>query len=394
MSGQQWRHLPVWQVEDEAKPAIESLISYYPASSKRALITEAETYLQLFQKENALNHSYAKRFAEIQAEIEQRETYWQHTEELVYGAKVAWRNNTRCIGRLHWKTLQVRDMRHLYRAKEIFEALVEHLILATNGGKIKSMMTVFAPQIPGQDGIRIWNPQLIRYAGYRQSDGSILGDPLHIELTKAIETLGWKGGAGTSFDILPVVIQMPGQRPEFFELPPEAILEVPIQHPDFPWFGDLGLRWHALPTIANMRLEIGGISYTAAPFNGWYMGTEVGARNFGDVERYNMLPIIAKRMGLDIRTNRTLWKDRALVELNIAVLHSFAAQGITMVDHHTASQQFMVHTNAEKQAGRDIHADWGWIVPPMSASTTPVFHCPYEDVALKPNFFYQSASYL
>jgi len=138
-----------------------------------------------------------------------------------------------------------------------------------------------------------------------------------------------------------------------------------------------------------MRLEIGGVSYTAAPFNGWYVGTEVGARNFGDLERYNMLPVIAKRMGLDTHSNRTLWKDRALVELNIAVLNSFAAYGITMVDHHSASQQFMVHTDMEKRAGRSIAADWGWIVPPMSGSVTPVFHCPYEDVTLKPNFFYQ-----
>ena len=32
---------------------------------------------------------------------------------------------------------------------------------------------------------------------------------------------------------------------------------------------------------------------------------------------------VANLMKLDTSSNRTLWKDRALVEVNIAVLHSF-----------------------------------------------------------------------
>jgi nitric-oxide synthase len=32
---------------------------------------------------------------------------------------------------------------------------------------------------------------------------------------------------------------------------------------------------------------------------------------------------VAVRMGLDTRTPVTLWKDKALVEINLAVLHSF-----------------------------------------------------------------------
>jgi nitric-oxide synthase len=182
---------------------------------------------------------------------------------------------------------------------------------------------------------------------------------------------------------------MPGQAPRLFELPREAILEVPIGHPHYGWFSDLGLTWYALPFIANMRLEIGGISYSAAPFNGWYMGTEIGARNFGDERRYNLLPTIATTMGLDVHSNRTLWKDRALVELNIAVLDSFTRHGVTIVDHHTACQQFVQHEALEKKAGRLLPADWSWIVPPLSSSTTPVFHRPYEDMTFTPNLFYQ-----
>lgn len=182
---------------------------------------------------------------------------------------------------------------------------------------------------------------------------------------------------------------MPNQSPRLFELPSELILEVPLSHPDYPWFADLNLKWHALPVISNMRLEIGGISYTAAPFNGWYMGTEIGARNLGDTHRYNLLPVIAKAMGLDIRSERTLWKDRAIVELNVAVLHSFAQHGVRIVDHHTASRQFLTHQEHEQLAGRPLAADWGWIVPPISGSTTPVFHVPFKDGVQTPNYFYQ-----
>ena len=363
----------------------------YPLADPREIAYEARTYLQLIDKERDTSQTYQGRLAEVQAAIERTGTYTHTVDELVYGARVAWRNSTRCIGRLHWKSLIIRDLRHLATAQDIFEAIVEHLRIATNGGKIRPVMSVFAPQRPHRSGIRIWNPQVIRYAGYRLPDGSMIGDPANEELTAVMRELGWRGGSGTAFDILPLVIQMPEQQPRLFELPREVILEVPLSHPDYAWFAELGLKWHAVPLISNMRLEIGGISYSAAPFNGWYMGTEIGARNFGDEGRYNMLPVIAEAMGLNVLSNRTLWKDRAMVELNIAVLHSFARYGVTIVDHHTASQQLVVHEACEKKAGRMMPADWSWIVPPLSGSATPVFHCPYQDVTFTPNLFYQPA---
>ena len=42
-----------------------------------------------------------------------------------------------------------------------------------------------------------------------------------------------------------------------------------------------------------------------------------------------------------------------------------------MVDHHTVARQFMLHEEREMKAGRTTHADWSWIVPPLSGSTTP-----------------------
>jgi nitric-oxide synthase len=135
-----------------------------------------------------------------------------------------------------------------------------------------------------------------------------------------------------------------------------------------------------------MCLEIGGICYPAAPFNGWYMGTEIGARNLADTDRYNLLPYLADRLGLDTRTDRSLWKDRVLVELNRSVLHSFDRAGVTVADHHTESRRFLTHLGREERKGRRVGADWSWIVPPISGSATPVFHRTYETVEQHPAY--------
>ena len=89
------------------------------------------------------------------------------------------------------------------------------------------------------------------------------------------------------------------------------VTEVHLIHPRFAWFGELGLRWYAVPVICDMCLEIGGICYPAAPFNGWYMGTGIGARNLADPGRYNQLPEIAARMGLDTTRDRSTRRDQA-----------------------------------------------------------------------------------
>lgn len=42
--------------------------------------------------------------------------------------------------------------------------------------------------------------------------------------------LGWKPKYGR-FDVLPLILQANGQDPELFELPPELVLEVSMEHP-------------------------------------------------------------------------------------------------------------------------------------------------------------------
>lgn len=318
--------------------------------------------------------------------IEEQGEYVPTTDELTFGARVAWRNSNKCIGRLFWQSLQVFDERELLEEQAIFTALLRHIDFATNKGKIRPAMTVFAP-----NRVRIWNDQLLRYAGYETEDG-IVGDPDSIRFTELCLKLGWEG-KGTGFDILPLVIQVDEKSPEFFEIPKEYVLEVLITHPEYKGIDDLGLQWYAVPIISNMRFNCGGIDFAAAPFNGWYMGTEIGARNFADVNRYNMLPKVADAINIKRDGNSSLWKDRALVELNVAVLHSFKEAGVSIVDHHTAAQQFKLFEQQEHAADREVTGNWTWLIPPLSPATTHLYHEPIANIIKKPNYFYQKAPY-
>ncbi|AHI00325.1 nitric oxide synthase oxygenase [Kutzneria viridogrisea] len=352
------------------------------------VLGQAEEFLAQFHREHPKVGPVGPRLAQVAEEIDRTGTY-RHTEgELAFGARVAWRNSARCIGRLYWHSLRVRDMRRLRSAADVAAQCAEHLRLATNGGRIRPTMTVFAPDTPGQPGPRIWNEQLIRYAGYWEPEtGTVLGDPRYAEFTEEVCRLGWVPPTDRGrFDVLPLVVETPEDGVTLHQLPPSVVQEVELSHPEHAWFAGLGLRWHSVPAISNMRLVIGGISYPAAPFNGWYMGTEIGARNLADVDRYDLLGEIGARLGLDTSCEQTLWRDRALVELNRAVLHSFARAEVAITDHHTESARFLTHLRKEEEAGRSCPADWSWIVPPMSGSLTPVFHRYYDTEQLRPEF--------
>lgn len=355
---------------------------HHRVSGERSVdFAEAEEFVRLCYAEEAADpgQRLEDRLACVRVEIGETGTYRHTASELAFGARVAWRNAARCIGRLYWRGLRIRDRRRVTGAPAIAGECVAHLRAATRAGRIRPTVTVFAPDTPAAPGPRIHNEQLIRYAGYRLDDGSVLGDPRYAAFTEQVRRLGWRPPERRgSFDVLPLVIEAEPGKHRVFTLPADAVLEVPLTHPDHRWFTGLGLRWHAVPAISNMPLEIGGVRYPAAPFNGWYLGTEIGARNLADVDRYDMLPVIADLMGLKTDCERTLWRDRALVELTLAVHHSFEAAGVTFADHHTESQRFLTHLDREERAGRRCRADWSWIVPPLSGSQTPVFHRYYD----------------
>jgi len=352
-----------------------------------SLLVIAERFITMFHSENQAGPP-DRRLRQVRREIETTGTYWHTPAELEFGARVAWRNSSRCIGRLYWHSLRVHDRREVTAAADIAAESVRHLRQATNGGRIRPVITVFAPDAPGRPGPRILSSQLIRYAGYQAADGIVLGDPANTDITRVARCLGWPGGRPAGrFDILPLLVQEAGAPVTRHELPADEVLEVPIRHPEFGWFADLELRWYAVPVISDMYLDVGGVCYPAAPFNGWYMCTEIGSRDLGDSGRYDQLPVIAKRMGLSTASDRTLWKDKAMTELNLAVLHSFSRAGVTISDHHTESVRFLQHVEREERQGRACPADWTWIVPPAASSATPVFHRYYQDFDQAPNFY-------
>ncbi|MGK5530731.1 nitric oxide synthase oxygenase [Streptomyces sp. URMC 129] len=348
--------------------------------------SEAEEFIRLFHAEHPNQPvPLSMRLRQVREHLDTYGTYRHTRAELDFGARVAWRNASRCIGRLYWKSLRVIDRRAAVTADEIYAGLCDHLRLATNHGRVRPMISVFAPATPDRAAPLVWNSQLVRYAGYRDRDGTAIGDQGQTGFTDTVRRLGWQAPGGW-FDILPLVVQAPGDKPQLYDLPRELVLEVPLSHPDFPGFARLGLRWYAVPVISHMRLSIGGVDYPLAPFNGWYMGTEIGARNLVDPDRYNLLPVVARLLGLDTSSESTLWRDRALVETNIAVLHSFEAAGVKITDHHTESRRFLTHLAREEEEGRIVPADWSWIVPPVSGGITPVFHRYYDEAELRPAF--------
>ena len=48
----------------------------------------------------------------------------------------------------------------------------------------RSALTVFPPRTDGKHDFRVWNAQFIRYAGYKQDDGTVIGDPSNVEITE------------------------------------------------------------------------------------------------------------------------------------------------------------------------------------------------------------------
>lgn len=371
-------------------PTTVVALPYTPITdgTQPGVFAEAKAFLtQLFHEKGVLE-ALPARLDAVATAIARTGTYVHTYDELAYGAKMAWRNSPGCIGRVFWPALQVRDLRHLHTEEEVFRALMEHLRLATNGGRIRPIISIFS-----RDGVTIWNEQMVRYAAYRQPGGTIIGDPASLAFTEQVMALGWPGGARTPFDVLPIVVQIDDRPPQWFDVPPQEVLEVPISHPTFRWWEELGLKWMALPALSEHGMDLGGIRYGATPFTGWYTGPEIGSRNFGDRSRYNLFPVFAQKMGLDMSSARTLWRDRAMLESNVAVLHSFAQAGVTLLDHHTITRKFMDHVTAERGHGRDVHASPMASMLTLCGAVTPDYPIEWPVGQYKPLLFKRPTPY-
>jgi nitric-oxide synthase len=301
-----------------------------PRLSKQSIYGEAEEFLRAFHKARPKAGRVDARLAKVREEIMATGTYRHQPAELAYGARLALRDSGWCPAKVPWRGLLVRDLRQIRDSAEVAVQCVQHLRMSTNDGAVRPMVSVFAPDTPWRQGPRIRNDQLVRYAGYAEA-GRVLGDRRYVDFTNAVCRLGWRPPPGrTAFDKLPLVVQTPHEGVSVFPLPKDVVREVALEHPELPWFATLGLRWHAVPVISNRRLRIGGITYPAAPYNGVYICQAIGEDVFADDGAYGLARVVADRLGLDTTSDRTLWRDRAVVELNRAVLHSFDGAGVTI----------------------------------------------------------------
>jgi nitric-oxide synthase len=291
---------------------------------------EAEEFIRAFHHARPKAGQVEARLAQVREEIMATGTYRHKPTELAYGARLALRDSGWCPANVPWRGLLVRDLRQVRDAAEVAAQCVQHLRMSTNEGAVRPMVSVFAPDTPWRPGPRIRNDQLVRYAGYAEP-ARVLGDRRYVDFTSAVCRLGWRAPTGrTAFDKLPLVVQTPHEGVCVFPLPRDVVREVTLEHPELPWFATLGLRWHAVPVISNRKLRIGGITYPAAPYNGVYICQAIGEDVFADDAAYGLARVIADRLGLDTTSDRTLWRDRAVVELNRAVLHSFDAAEVTI----------------------------------------------------------------
>ena len=174
----------------ESCPANGAVTTPAPPAPDAVDPAEAEEFLTQFYVETSPSGSIDYRMWQVRHEIDATGSYTHTVDELTYGARVAWRNSARCIGRLYWNSLRLRDRRHVTVPADVAAECVEHLRDATRGGQIRSTITVFAQDRPHRPGPRIHNDQLVRYAGHRTASGEIRGDGRYAGFTDRAVELG------------------------------------------------------------------------------------------------------------------------------------------------------------------------------------------------------------
>ena len=361
----------------------------YPITVNHKLRKDAERFIDEVAAELKWTYEMKrKRLFSVRTEISATGTYSHTAEELEIGARLAWRNSAKCVGRISWNTLQVRDRRNISdNPRKVFDECVEHLKIATGGTNIQSVMTVFRPQTKNEIfGMRFWSSQFVRYAGYlNEATGDVLGDPANVNITKLLieEELWIPPQNKTKFDVLPLVLKLPNnEHPFVYELPREVVHEVHIEHPAYPSVKDLGLKWAAVPAITNIMMNLGGIKYPCTPFNGWFLSTEV-VRNL--IERYDVIPLLAPIFGIDL--DDKLVKIKVSAELETAVLHSFERERFTVVDPIGVGESFLTHCKRERESGRECPAQWSWIGG-LLGPTNPTWHLEMRDFKKWPQYDY------
>jgi nitric oxide synthase oxygenase domain/subunit/sulfite reductase alpha subunit-like flavoprotein len=337
------------------------------------LMREAIEFQLLFTKENDVPEDQARaRLNQVKRDIIDKGNYEHTLDELNFGTRVAWRNAPKCANRKHWDCLEVMDARHVTDEEGMIASCLSLLERAAETCALTANILMFRNQTPGtQDGPRIWNNQLLRFACYREgATETLIGDPSELGFSQMVEVEhGWTPPNPRSrFDLLPLMVQAhPDRAPIVRTLPPQYSSLVLLTHPRFEWFESLGLKWYAIPIVSNIHCTIGGLTYTACPFNGWYSVTEI-VRNLTDESRYDISRSIATKMCINTHLESTLWRDLAMAEIGVAILYSFGKAGFGITDHHSMLESFYHWYYNELETRGYCPGNWKWIIPPMGPS--------------------------
>ncbi|KAF9462530.1 nitric oxide synthase [Collybia nuda] len=316
-------------------------------------------------------------------------TWTQTPQELEFGIRWAWRNARKCLMRSCCEDLRLCDLRSVKCGNEMAMELVKGLTEAYNGGDVIPTVFAFFPQTTNSRGPMIWNDRILSFAAYETEDGTILGDPENTQLTKDIMELGWAPPQPKSrWDVLPVVVMAKDEEPIFVELPPNLRRLVKIRHPRYEAaFEKLDLKWVAFPAFSRLGFDIGGVQYTAAPFIGWFMDTEIGDRGLADPLRYNVLPDLVKALYFNNpisepanafehlpKYEQLVMLSRAQIELNYAIYYSFLQDGIRISDTLSALKKWIRYNDEfEKKNGYFLPSDPYWL-PSSQSSVVPAWH--------------------
>jgi len=262
-------------------------------------------------------------------------------------------------------------------------------------------MTIFRPRGVGEAwGLRFWSSQFVRFAGYQLEEGEeheeanpdgIVGDPANLEFTQYLVERGlWTiPDKRTAFDVLPLVLKVPGvTKPFVYTLPDEWVQLVDIEHPTCSAIAGLGLKWAAIPAISNFNMNLGGVHYNCCPFNGWFMSTEI-VRNL--MERYQVQSRWMKAM--ELNPDERMIEMRIQHEVQVSVLHSFEKACFSIVDPETVGKSFLVHCKRERDNNRECPGQWSWIGG-LVGPTNITWHTEMRDFYIAPQYEYASEPWM
>ena len=83
------------------------------------------------------------------------------------------------------------DKRDVTNTSGMFDAIVDHIKYSYNGGTIRPAITVFRKREIGKPDMRVWNPLMAHFAGYKIKSNSDQNVANHDESTK--ELIGDQG---------------------------------------------------------------------------------------------------------------------------------------------------------------------------------------------------------